>query len=67
MRKLIQSPQQRRAAGIAARGIAERYSWESMSQAYLELFATAAKNRRREVSPLGQTEPAESNSEALAC
>jgi glycosyltransferase involved in cell wall biosynthesis len=67
MRKLIQSPQQRRAAGIAARGIAERYSWELMSRAYLELFAAAAKNRRREVSPLGQTEPAESNSEALAC
>jgi glycosyltransferase involved in cell wall biosynthesis len=65
LRRLVDDPQRRRAAGTAARAIAERYSWESMSRAYLELFAAA--HRRRADGPLPAVETPESKPEVLAC
>jgi glycosyltransferase involved in cell wall biosynthesis len=59
LRSLIQFPERRRSAGVAARAIAEQYSWESMSRAYLELFAAAANCRLAEgrLAAFGASEP----------
>jgi glycosyltransferase involved in cell wall biosynthesis len=66
MRRVIDVPERRRSAGIAARAVAERYSWESMSRAYLEIFAAAANQRQNEKAfATGAT--SEENREALAC
>jgi glycosyltransferase involved in cell wall biosynthesis len=66
LRSYVDSPERRRAAGAAARAIAEKYSWDAMSRSYLEIFSAVA-NQRREKAAAQIIAAPESSSEALAC
>jgi glycosyltransferase involved in cell wall biosynthesis len=66
LRGLVDSPDRRKSAGAAARAVAEKYSWESMSQSYLEIFSAAAKHRTDGTASQLANRP-KSTSEALAC